>query len=186
MALRLKNTSSIKKIFGLTGGFGAFANKEVLRNNPELGTMLAKGSRSQFKKRKFRLQNKVYKDNNFRTSHITQINHVNKKILDNKINTKSLEDKKSIVQTEVVNQEVLKDNYLSYKWRSSFKGRYYNVYLQPTLFGNYSITKSWGSIQSRLGNYKTMIFDSPKEVWLEIKKITKQRKYKGYEPIIQS
>ena len=184
MALRLKNTSSIKKILGLTGGFGAFANNEVLRNNPELAAILAsKRNRFQFKKRKFKSQNNVYKANNFRSPCAAKANHVNNKILD-KINTKSLEDKKIIAQTEAANQETPKNKYLSYKWRSSFKGRYYNVYLQPTLFGNYSLTKSWGSIQSRLGNCKTIIFDSPKDVWLEIKKIIKQRKYKGYEPII--
>ena len=45
MTLRLKNTSEIAKVFGITS-IGAFANNEAIKNNPEIiRLLLAKKAR---------------------------------------------------------------------------------------------------------------------------------------------
>lgn len=40
MPIRIKDASSIKELFGLTKGFGAFANNAVIKSNPQLLSIL--------------------------------------------------------------------------------------------------------------------------------------------------
>lgn len=71
----------------------------------------------------------------------------------------------------------LKTN-LPYTWHKNHK--YYKVYLQPNLFGTFSIVCVWGSINNNLGNCRTIICDTKKELELTLKNIFKTRKYRGY------
>lgn len=192
MALRLKNKSSVQKLFGMTGGFGAFANNEIIRNNPQLLKILAtKGTRISFRKKEY-INPKVLKLSN---SAIARKNGEHNVVGLKKVPGKRKEDGvRRGIQVEVKEKGNIKDDsvkevrniykeeeYKLYQWRSKKKDRYYNIYLQPTLLGNYSLVKSWGGIHNHLGNYDVMYFDNIEEACLEIEKISEQRRQRGYQ-----
>jgi predicted DNA-binding WGR domain protein len=199
MAIRLKNSSAVQKLFGTTGGFGAFANNEIIKNNPQLLSILSsKVTRISFKK-KYYLDPKLLKvktcNNTNKAAKLTvaktqkearEVNTKTHTIL-NVSNGVLVEQRADNISNANINTTVgtncsaiEKQGFKEYQWRLYEKERYYNVYLQPTLLGNYSLTKSWGGLYNHLGNHKTVFFDRLEDVLLEIDKIAKQRKYKGY------
>ncbi len=173
MTLRLKNTSAVHKLFGSAGGFGAFANNAIIQNNPHLLSILAsKKTRISFKKniplKSLRLNTR---DNKRKAKHLSR-------------------DSTSSENTPINSQpqpqaalpsSFLESSYASYKWISGSKARYYNIYLQPTLFGQYSVTKSWGGLHNHLGHYQTLLFDSLKEAEEAIDQICIERRSKRYQ-----
>jgi predicted DNA-binding WGR domain protein len=226
MVLRLKNTSSVGKLFGLSSGFGAFANNEIIKNNPQLlAILLSKETRVSFKKKSY-LNPKLLKLNNSNQVHsrlgssnaknaakivvatkkdndtvrnkninlsLRSYVELNTQIpVENQIEGKAnngnnaaiadiCNDIISSVNIELSKESCLNQNaYRAYQWRSAKKDRYYNIYLQPTLIGNYSLTKSWGGLHNHLGNYKIVFFDTLEEAYLEIDKISKHRESRGY------
>jgi len=186
MALRLKNISSVEKLFGVTGGYGAFANNEVIKNNPQLISILSsKKARVAFKKRNLSAT-QVLKLQNKRTLKQVKVSSPTTYKKQEALKSKAKEFLKeqetaAISHTNIIKEKpCLTNAYQTYKWYSFEKDRYYNVYLQPTLIGNYSVTKSWGSLHGNLGNYKIVFFDTLEAAVLEIDKIAKARKYKGY------
>ena len=59
---------------------------------------------------------------------------------------------------------------------------YYNIHIQPNLFGEVSIIKSWGSIVNSRRGHKITLCESESEVIEVIKQVThrqKPRKYKN-------
>lgn len=179
MTLKFKNTSSAKELFGLTGGFGAFVNNAAIKNNPELLKILAtKDSRRSFKKHKIRVATK---------SNIHNINFRISQSKAKKEKTKTPPTQTSINSGTTVFEAIKKQEniplqkFATFKWRYDAKNRYYNIYIQPNLIGGYSLIRSWGSIGTHLGHYKTMLFDSLESLYQELAKFKKQRKYKGYK-----
>ena len=68
------------------------------------------------------------------------------------------------------------------RWHKG-RERFYQVVLQKDLLGDWSLTCSWGSLHSRLGNYKHHAFGTQNEALELIEKITKRRMARGYELI---
>lgn len=170
MVLRIKNLSTAEKQFNIL-----LANNEKVRNKLIIDDFVNN-------RNKIRVRSKFRQ--NFKIANVLekfpvqnqQVPCQAKDLLD-----KEFADAKAIVSQT---QHILnKEDYVSLKWRSVKRSRYYNIYLQPTLFGNWSITKSWGGIRSNLGNYKTIFFETLKEAYAEIDKTFKQRKYRGYESV---
>lgn len=221
MVLRIKNSSSVGKLFGLSSGFGAFANNEIIKNNPQLlAILMSRDTRLSFKKKSYinhgllklnsnKANNKNYNRNSKnltlssftdkklirthvdgQTNKNTATNTVVKNQIDGKANNSnngSIADTSnniniiSSANTELSKESLSNQNaYRVYQWRSAKKDRYYNIYLQPTLIGNYSLTKSWGGLHNHLGNYKIVFFDRLEEAYLEIDKISKYRENRGY------
>lgn len=176
MTLRLKDASSVQKLFGLTKGFGGFANNEIIKNNPQLLSILvSKKTRVSFKKKSY-INPKLLKLNTSAVKKplVQTVRSQTRKVQANTIDTKPERSLDQVLDSK---------GFRSYQWRSDNSDRYYNIYLQPTLIGNYSVTKSWGSLHSHLGHYKTIIFDTLKDAELEIQKICTQRKYRGYTEV---
>ena len=59
-------------------------------------------------------------------------------------------------------------------------GRYYKVYLYRDLFGDWMVTKVWGAINSRLGNYTHQMFYEYIDARNCINEIIERRKERGY------
>jgi hypothetical protein len=152
-------------------------SSDVLNKNPKLKNELllslnfSNKQKVSYKKGSFCHVNQQIEHKNSKSNH-------NKKILD----TQELQELQELQPNKHISTKKVFDTskYGYYKWRSPSKHRYYYVYLQPTLIGNYSLTKSWGSLKSHLGNSITIFYDLFDEVSLAIDKISKQRKYKGY------
>ncbi len=66
-------------------------------------------------------------------------------------------------------------------WRWHSKYRYYNVYLQKNLFGEWTITQSWGGLKNRLGGFRMMTFTTINEACNQIYDIAEIRNKKGYK-----
>jgi predicted DNA-binding WGR domain protein len=64
------------------------------------------------------------------------------------------------------------------RWRK--EGRYYKVVLQKDLLGDWSLTKIWGGINSRLGNYQNHTFLNLKDAFNMINEIKIRREKRGY------
>lgn len=66
-------------------------------------------------------------------------------------------------------------------WQS--KNRYYSVQLNKGLFGEWTVTQSWGGINSKLGNCKVFSFisvDDALEHIESVRKVRERRRYKAY------
>lgn len=166
MALRLKNISEIKRIFGLTS-VGAFANNNAIKNNPQLIDLLLN------KQERIRAKKASYQTLNFK-----------KVVEENKV--KDTEQKTAIVvpmPSNVKEFDKRENEFMNIYWQSTSKARYYSIHLQPTLFGEWSVTRSWGSIYNHLGKCKTMFFSSIDAAKAEIEKLQRQRKYRGYQRV---
>jgi hypothetical protein len=154
-------------------------SSDVLNKNPKLKSILLL-SQNYSEKQKVSYNKGSFCHVNQKIEHKNSKSKYNKKILDTqeRQEPKELEsnNKKSTRKVEVFDTS----KYGYYKWKSPSKHRYYYVYIQPTLIGNYSLTKSWGSLENHLGNSITIFYDLFDEISLAIDKISKQRKYKGY------
>lgn len=65
-----------------------------------------------------------------------------------------------------------------YFWTKGSK--YYEAYIQPNLLGEFTIIKSWGSMDSNRGNHKIMFCENQEQLENIIEQIKKRRKYRGY------
>lgn len=72
---------------------------------------------------------------------------------------------------------------MSFTWLK--KNRFYNVYLQPNLFGHVSVICSWGSINSKRGNYKIIHCDDEDHIKITLQSIQKRRIARGYMFIVE-
>lgn len=73
--------------------------------------------------------------------------------------------------------------YISYSWKNS-SFRYYKLILQKDLFGHHVITCIWGSLISKLGNYKNYAFENIEDAKTFISQIKKKRSQRGYNMIM--
>lgn len=64
-------------------------------------------------------------------------------------------------------------------WKRS-DGRYYRTFEQRTLFGFASLVCCWGSLTSRLGNFKVIHCDDSADLHQALLTIYKTRKAHGY------
>jgi hypothetical protein len=68
---------------------------------------------------------------------------------------------------------------LVYRWQKGLS-RYYKVYLYKDLLGDWVLTKVWGGINSRLGNFEHQATLTKEPALLLIDEIIKKRKKRGY------
>lgn len=69
---------------------------------------------------------------------------------------------------------------LPYSWHKGHK--YYNIHIQPNLFGGASLIKTWGAKGSKRGGCKVVYCDSEEEASVAITATAKRRKLRGYRP----
>jgi predicted DNA-binding WGR domain protein len=67
-----------------------------------------------------------------------------------------------------------------YTWHKGSK--YYNLHIQPNLFGGASLIKTWGAKGSKRGGHQIVYCDSEEEARLAIATAVKRRKLRGYRP----
>ena len=60
--------------------------------------------------------------------------------------------------------------------------RYYAISIQPTLFGEASVVRSWGRI-GKSGGEKIEVFGSEREAAIHFLAIARRKKTKGYKPV---
>lgn len=65
-------------------------------------------------------------------------------------------------------------------WHKGHK--YYNLHIQPDLFGGASLIKTWGGKGSKRGGCKVIYCESEKEATIAIGDTVKRRKLRGYRP----
>lgn len=171
MPIRIKNTSSIKKLFGLTKGFGAFANNAVLKSNPQLLSILTS---KKTKIRRIKFKKKCDKG-------------INSKLI-----TKGYLEKQKISSIDLVesnqnkpkNSPVLiktKTSYF-YMWKSEKSDSYYKIYLQPNFFGHWSVASEWGGTNKKRGAV-AKIFDRYEEALDFINHLNLRRQQEKYKLI---
>lgn len=69
-------------------------------------------------------------------------------------------------------------------WVNSVNRRYYRAHLQPDLFGDWTLTRCWGSLDSYHGQVRKKKVDGQATVEQLIIKIAMQRALNGYHSII--
>lgn len=67
-----------------------------------------------------------------------------------------------------------------HKWVWKSESRYYIVWLQTTLFGEWTLVKNWGGLNNRLGGAQVQTFGTVKEALSELEVIGKMREKRGY------
>ncbi len=77
-------------------------------------------------------------------------------------------------------QKITINETLQRVWRWHSKYRYYSVYLQKNLFGEWIITQSWGGLKNRLGGMKTMTFTTINEALNFVCLLEKKRIKRNY------
>jgi len=68
-------------------------------------------------------------------------------------------------------------------WVWQTQTRYYSVQLNKGLFGEWTLTKSWGGINSNLGNCKVLSFISIEDALEHVELVNKtrtRRRYRSY------
>jgi hypothetical protein len=70
-------------------------------------------------------------------------------------------------------------------WVNKSKRRYYRAVLQRDLLGHWTLTRSWGSLDSNHGRVLHDIVDSKESGALKLTAIDKVRSHRGYQPIIE-
>jgi len=68
-------------------------------------------------------------------------------------------------------------------WINRTKNRFYSVTIARDLFGECSILKSWGGVNSKLGGGDSEPCGCTKAALLRIEEIKKERKGRGYDLI---
>ena len=61
--------------------------------------------------------------------------------------------------------------------------RFYQLSVEPSLFGDYSVVRNWGRLGTR-GRSRTALFCDQKSALLHFLDITKEKKSRGYIPRI--
>lgn len=72
---------------------------------------------------------------------------------------------------------------IHYRWINREKHRYYKILFAKDLFGDWVVTKAWGSINQSRGGTKQVACFSYEEGMKLINKISIVRKRRGYELI---
>lgn len=68
------------------------------------------------------------------------------------------------------------------RWHKG-SARYYQIMINKDLFNQYTLTCVWGGLNSRLGNYKTYVFEDPQEALAFINKTKRTRATRGYQMV---
>ena len=181
MTLRLKNTSEIAKVFGITS-IGAFANNEAIKNNPEIiRLLLAKKARKQTTKKSSAFEKNYYQKLLARSEAIKaerSSTEPTKKALSLQIEKNR--GQRTFVAAAQISELAPIINALPELYWQSEKGRYYRAIVERNLFGSYSLIKLWGGISNRFGNYQIKFYDNLDDVLDAITLLMKERRYKKY------
>ena len=212
MALRLKNTSQIAKIFGVTA-VGAFANNAAIKNNPQIIQLLLNKQANRKPKRKYSSFEKSYYKRLIESSEKIKAERqgvVVKRATALTADVINDNTKESIVAgPDIVNvsqenksqnankidDQIAAQNHADKKskaieqlpnlyWESSV-GTYYHVSVERNLFGSYSLIKSWGGIKNKLGGHKITFHETLESINQEIKAVSKERAHKKYNLITE-
>ncbi len=70
-------------------------------------------------------------------------------------------------------------DWYEYRWQKGIS-RYYKVFLYKDLLGDWILTKVWGGVNSRLGNYEHKLYPTMQAASSMINQIKVQRKKRGY------
>jgi hypothetical protein len=73
-------------------------------------------------------------------------------------------------------------SFLPLRWENFAKQRYYQIFLARDLFGDWVVTKAWGSLNTAAGRVTHVACSSLEEAKILIEKITHTRKNRGYIP----
>jgi hypothetical protein len=65
-------------------------------------------------------------------------------------------------------------------WVNSEKRRYYRAHLQVDLFGDWTLTRSWGGLDNRHGQVRTELVDNQAHGLRVLAGIDKRRAVRGY------
>lgn len=65
-------------------------------------------------------------------------------------------------------------------WEDNERGRYYMVHLHQDLFGDWLLTRAWGSKDSHRGRVKHDLVNNEHDGKRKIKKIAARRRQHGY------
>ena len=68
------------------------------------------------------------------------------------------------------------------RWQTA--ERYYLLYLQQNLFGQWEIWRCWGSRRTSVGNSKIELFPSQKAGEIRLEQLQRERAKKGYFPCL--
>jgi predicted DNA-binding WGR domain protein len=68
-------------------------------------------------------------------------------------------------------------------WINLEMRRYYRVVAQRDLFGDWTLVRSWGSLDNNRGQMRTMVIESYDQCMSIIDNITKRRTYRGYHSV---
>ena len=82
---------------------------------------------------------------------------------------------------DITNINEVEDYSLS--WSKDLK--YYNMHIQPNLFGGISVIKAWGSSTSKRFGHKVTFCDSKDDVIRVLQQVSKKRKQRKYTPLDQ-
>jgi hypothetical protein len=75
------------------------------------------------------------------------------------------------------------DSPQQHSWINPEKARYYQVYLDRDLFGDWTLRKVWGGTGSRLGRMHSTGVASYEEGSAQVRAIAKRRFQRGYRSI---
>jgi hypothetical protein len=70
-------------------------------------------------------------------------------------------------------------------WINRDKRRYYRVHLQVDLLGDWTLTRSWGSLDSHHGQVRTELVGSQTRGLQILAEITQRRAYRGYSDLMR-
>ena len=71
----------------------------------------------------------------------------------------------------------------SYYWQKGVE-RYYKVFVYKDLLGHWVLTKAWGGLQNRLGNYEHLTLFTKEAIRDCLAEIFERRDKRGYKLII--
>ena len=69
------------------------------------------------------------------------------------------------------------------RWVNPDNRRYYQADLVKDLFGDWTLVKVWGSLDSHQGNQKICLVSGKEKGLAEIQKLMKERECRGYRMI---
>jgi hypothetical protein len=79
---------------------------------------------------------------------------------------------------------MLLDDAMNRVWVNLEKRRYYRVIIQRDLLSDWTITRSWGSLDNKRGQLRSELINSDQNNMKLIEQIDKRREYRGYKRVI--